>query len=39
MGLYSLRPMNLAIYGMMVFPLLYTGLTGLMNSMSQINTL
>ena len=39
MGLYSLRPMNLAVYGMMVFPLLYTGLTGLMSSMSQINTL
>lgn len=39
MGLYALRPMNLAIYGMMVFPLLYTGLTGLMSSMSQINSL
>lgn len=39
MGLYSLRPMNLAVYGMMVFPLLYTGLTGLMSSMNQINVL
>lgn len=39
MGTFALRPMNFAIYGMMVFPLLYTGLTGLMSSMTQINAL
>lgn len=39
MGILALRPMNLAIYGMMVFPLLYTGLTGLMSSVAQVNAL
>lgn len=39
MGILSLRPMNFAIYGMMVFPLLYTGLTGLISSVAQINAL
>lgn len=39
MGLLAMRPMNFAIYGMMVFPLLYTGITGLMSSMNQITGL
>lgn len=39
MGLLALRPMNLAIYGMMVFPLLYTGITGLMAAVNQITKL
>lgn len=38
-GLQALQPMNLAIYGMMVFPLVYTGITDLMAAMSQLSAL
>lgn len=38
-GLQALQPMNFAIYGMMVFPLVYTGITDLMAAMSQLSAL
>lgn len=36
MGKMALMPMNVAIYGMMVFPLLYSGITGLLDTMTSI---
>ena len=39
MGRLSLMPMNLSVWGMMVFPLVYTGVTGLMDAMSQLTAL
>lgn len=38
-GLQALQPMNFAIYGMMVFPLVYTGITDLMAAMSQLSAM
>ena len=39
LGQTALRPMILAIYGMLVFPLMYTGLTGLQDTVKQVNEL
>ena len=39
LGQTALRPMILAIYGMLVFPLMYTGLTGLQSTVKQVNEL
>lgn len=39
LGQTAIRPMVLAIYGMLVFPLMYTGLTGLQSTVQQVNEL
>lgn len=39
LGQTAMRPMILAIYGMLVFPLMYTGLTGLQSTIQQVNEL
>lgn len=39
MGQVALRPMLLAVYGMLVFPLMYTGITGLIDITEQISDL
>ena len=39
MGRVAIMPMNVSIYAIMVFPLLYTGITGLMSSLSSISEL
>lgn len=39
MGQTALRPMIIAIYGMLVFPLVYTGITGLQDTVKQVNTI
>jgi hypothetical protein len=35
----AMLPMNMAIFGMLVFPLVYTGMTGLMSAMDQISAI
>lgn len=37
LGQTAMRPMVLAIYGMLVFPLMYTGITGLQSTVQQVN--
>lgn len=39
LGQTALRPMQVAVYGMLVFPLVYTGLTGLMSAFNSISEL
>lgn len=39
LGQTALRPMQVAIYGMLVFPLVYTGITGLSSAFNSIQSL
>ena len=39
LGQTALRPMQVATFGMLVFPLVYSGLTGLMSAFDKINSI